>query len=106
MGNFSTSYYATGANGAATVTLAAKAGSPAKPWTITGFLFGFDATPDAGALVTISDGASVVLRVPITTAGPGPVIIPPTSGTGNTAMTIALTGGGTGKAAHITVFAA
>lgn len=104
MGNFSTDYYATGANGAATISLSAKSGNPAKPWTVYGFLFGFDATPDAGALVTISDGSDVVLRVPITTAGPGPVIIPPTSGSGNTAMTIALTGGGTGKAAHITAF--
>jgi hypothetical protein len=104
MGNFSTTYYATGANGEATVTLAAKAGSPAKPWTVNGFLFGFTATPDAGALLTISNGSDVVLRVPITTAGPGPVVFPPTSGSGNTAMTIAITGGGTGIGTHLTVF--
>lgn len=104
MGNFSTSYYATAVAGAATVTLAAKAGSPAKAWTIQGFLFSYSATPDAGATLTVQKGSDVVLRVAVTSAGPGPIIIPPTSGDGNEALSVSLSSGGTGITGYLTVF--
>lgn len=106
MGNFSTAYTATATGTAAVVTLPAKAAQPVKPWTVTGFLFGYSETPPAGATLTVTDAGATVLSVPVTAAGPGPIIIPPTNSDGNAALVCTLSAGGGSIVASLTVFVA
>jgi hypothetical protein len=91
---------ASGTNAAATVTYAATTN---RQHRIAGVLVSYSTTPTNGRL-TVSDGATVILDVDVTAAGPTPIALPkPIKGSTNTALSATLAAGGVGVVGKVTV---
>ena len=86
------------AGGAAVRTLAAEAGKKAYVGDV---VFAYDATPPAGATLTVTDDGAVVWQVAVTSAGPGPLAVNIEGADANTAMVITLSAGGGSVLAYL-----
>lgn len=79
------------AGGSASVAYAAV---PNRQHKIAGVLASYSAAPTGGRL-TVADGATTILDVDLTAAGPTPIALPrPMKGSTNTTLTVALAAGG------------
>ncbi len=82
-----------------TLTIAASAD---EFWVLDSFCFSCDAAPDAGTLITITIGATVVWKHVIVQGGPGPVDLGGlTRGVKNEAITIVADAAGAGKTVYL-----
>ena len=91
-----TSKLANASNALATIALAAQSG---KRWNIGVVTAGYSAAP-TGGLLTVYEGGNPIFQVPITDAGPTPVLIYRRGAPGN-AMSIVLSAGGSGITGYL-----
>lgn len=88
--------------GPAVRTFTAVAG---KSHVINAVHFGYDGAPQAGATIQVEDGAgNVVYRMPVTAAGPGPLLFAPAlRGSPSAPMIVTLSAGGGSVLAYLSV---